>query len=246
MMVSMIRRSLAAVVATGLLLAACSSSDGSGDANATTTEFTLLPTTTTTPPTSTTSTTTTSTTSTTTSTTSTTVVQPTTTEPDPAVVALVLSGEGIGSAGFGADPDGVMSYVSSFLGEPTNDTGWIDPLSIGVCPGTELRLVSWGVLTLLFGDVSTVLTGRRHFVAYAYGVEGEVGGSPVGLVTTRDITVGSRVVDVVAAYPAATLNPEDDFTAPFFYVNDNLRGFLTGLSDDSTVTAILGGMNCGI
>ena len=38
----------------------------------------------------------------------------------------------------------------------------------------------------------------------------------------------------------------DDFTAPFFYVNDNLRGFITGLTDDSTVTAILGGMNCGI
>lgn len=162
------------------------------------------------------------------------------------MTALVLSGEGIGTAGFGAEPVGVMSYVSSFLGEPTNDTGWIDPLSIGACPGTELRLVSWGVLTLLFGDVSTVLQGRRHFVAYTYGVEGEVGAAPVGLVTSRSVAVGSRVVDVVAAYPAATLNPEDDFTAPFFYVNDNLRGFLTGLTDDSTVTTILGGVNCGI
>ena len=157
-----------------------------------------------------------------------------------------MSGEGIGTAGFGADPDGVMSYISSFLGDPTNDTGWIDPLSIGACPGKELRLVSWGVLTLLFGDVSSVLQGRRHFVAYTYGVEGEVGAAPVGLITSRNVTVGSRVVDVVAAYPAATLNPEDDFTAPFFYVNDNLRGFLTGLTDESRVTTILGGMNCSI
>jgi len=157
-----------------------------------------------------------------------------------------MSGEGIGTAGFGADPDGVISYITSFLGEPSNDTGWIDPLSIGACPGNELRLVSWGVLTLLFGDVSNVLQGRRHFVAYTYGVEGEVGAAPVGLVTTRDVTVGSRVVDVVAAYPAATLNPEDDFTAAFFYVNDNLRGFLTSVTDDATVTVILGGMNCGI
>lgn len=242
----MIRRSLAAVVALGLVLAACSSSGESDDANAATTEFTLLPSTTSAPTTSTTSTTSTSTTSTSTSSTSTTVVESTTTQPDPAVTALVMSGEGIGSAGFGAEPEGVISYINSFLGEPTNDTGWIDPLTIGACPGAELRLVSWGVLTLLFGDVSTVVQGRRHFVAYTYGAEGEVGAAPVGLVTSRNVTIGSRVVDVVAAYPAATLNPEDDFTAPFFYVNDNLRGFVTGLTDDSTVTAILGGMNCGI
>ena len=40
------------------------------------------------------------------------------------------------------------------------------------------------------------------------------------------------------------MNPEDDFTAPFFYVSDNLRGFLTGVDDDSTVTVILGGIGC--
>ena len=28
--------------------------------------------------------------------------------------------------------------------------------------------------------------------------------------------IGSRVIDVRAAYPAATINPEDDFTPPFF------------------------------
>ena len=67
-----------------------------------------------------------------------------------------------------------------------------------------------------------------------------------GLQTTRGVTIGSRVIDVRAAYPAATINPEDDFTPPFFFVNDSLRGFLTGVSDDATVTAILGGGDCGI
>ena len=33
--------------------------------------------------------------------------------------------------------------------------------------------------------------------------------------------------------PAATINPEDDFTPPFFFVNDRLRGFLTGVEDDA-------------
>ena len=56
----------------------------------------------------------------------------------------MLSGEGIGSAEFGAEPESVISYISSFLGEPTNDTGWIDPLSVGACPGTEIRFVDWG------------------------------------------------------------------------------------------------------
>ncbi len=44
--------------------------------------------------------------------------------------------------------------------------------------------------------------------------------------------IGSRVIDVLGAYPAVTINPEDDFSAPFFFVNDNLRGFVTGVDDD--------------
>jgi hypothetical protein len=173
-------------------------------------------------------------------------VQPSTTVADPAVLALVLSGEGIGTAGFGAEPDGVISYLGSYLGEPTNDTGWVDPLTIGICSGTELRRVSWGVLTLLFGDVSSVVQGRRHFFGYTYGDQAEIGAAPAGLTTSRGVMIGSRVVDVKAAYPAAQILPEDDFTPPFFIVNDSLRGFLTGVDDDATVTAIIGGDDCGI
>jgi len=242
-MADMIRRTCALVLAGGLVLAACGGSD---DESASTTEFTLVL------PTSSTSTTTTSTTTTTTSTTTTTTTAPTTTVAtsttvaDPAVGELLLSGDGIGTAGFGADPDGVVDYINSYLGPATNDTGWIDPLTIGLCSGDELRQVSWGVLTLLFGDVSEIVEGRRHFFGYGYGDQGEIGSAPVGLQTTRGVMIGSRVVDVRAAYPAATINPEDDFTPPFFFVNDSLRGFLTGVSDDATVTAILGGGDCGI
>jgi hypothetical protein len=240
MMSVMIRRAVALVIIGGLTVAACGGSD---DDTAATTEFTLLPTTSSTT-TSTTSTTT--TTSTTSTTTTSTTVAPSTTVADPAIAELLLSGDGIGTAGFGADPDGVVEYLNSYLGPPSNDTGWIDPLTIGLCSGTEIRQVSWGVLTLLFGDVSEVVQGRRHFFGYAYGDQGEIGAVPVGLQTTRGVAIGSRVVDVRAAYPAATINPEDDFTPPFFFVNDSLRGFLTGVTDDATVTAILGGGDCGI
>jgi hypothetical protein len=244
MMWVMIRRTVGLFVAGTLVLAACGGSD---DDTASTTEFTLVP------PTSSTTTTTTTTTTTVpptttppTTTAPTTTVAPSTTVADPATVELLLSGDGIGTAGFGADPDGVVEYINSYLGPPSNDTGWIDPLTIGLCSGDELRQVSWGVLTLLFGDVSDVVQGRRHFFGYGYGDQGEIGAAPVGLQTTRGVMIGSRVIDVRAAYPAATINPEDDFTPPFFFVNDSLRGFLTGVSDDATVTAILGGGDCGI
>jgi hypothetical protein len=242
-MSAMNRRSCALVLAAGLVLASCGGSDD-GDVTGSTTEFTLLPTTSTTTSTTTTSTTTTTTTSTTTTTTTTTIA-PSTTVADPAVDELLLSGDGIGTAGFGADPDGVVQYISSYLGPPSDDTGWIDPLTIGLCSGDELRRVSWGVLALLFGDVSEVVQGRRHFFGYSYGEAGEIGSAPVGLQTTRGVRIGSRVVDVRAAYPAATIFPEDD-APPFFFVNDSLRGFLTGVEDDATVTAILGGGDCGL
>lgn len=240
-MATMNRRLFAVVLVIGVFAASCSEADDASDASPV--DITLLPPTSTSSTTTTTSTT--STTSTTTTTTTTTVA-PTTTEVDPSIEELRLSGDGIGTAGFGADADGTIEYVGSYLGAPDNDTGWIDPLTIGLCSGDELRRVSWGVLTLLFGDVSEFVQGRRHFFGYTYGDRGEIGAAPVGLQTTRGVTIGSRVIDVVAAYPAATINPEDDFTPPFFYVNDSLRGYLTGIEDDATVTAILGGEDCGI
>ncbi len=233
---------MAVLVAAGLVLSACSGSDGD-EATDSTSPLTLLPTTSSTTTTSTSTTTTTTTTSTTTTTT---VPETATTVADPAVTDLVLSGDGIGTAGFGADADGVVEYIVSYLGDPDNDTGWIDPFTIGLCEGNELRRVSWGVLTLQFGDVSAIVQGRRHFTAYTYGDQADIGGAPAGLQTTRGVVIGSRVIDVKAAYPAASINPEDDFSPPFFYVNDSLRGFLTGVEDDATVTAILGGDDCGL
>jgi hypothetical protein len=246
MMSVMIRRLPALLVVGALAVTACGGSD---DDTASTTEFTLLPPTSAVPTTIATTTmapTTTVAPSTTEATTTTTTMATSTTVADPAVAELLLSGDGIGTAGFGADPDGVVEYINSYLGPSSNDTGWIDPLTIGLCSGDELRQVSWGVLTLLFGDVSEVVQGRRHFFGYGYGEQSEIGNAPVGLQTTRGVRIGSRVVDVRAAYPAATINPEDDFTPPFFFVNTSLRGYLTGVSDDATVTAILGGGDCGI
>ena len=238
----MVRRSLLAALA--IVVVACSSETSStSDSDPSTTTNVTLATTTTTTSTTTTSTTTTSTTTTSTTATTTTPPAPTTTI-DPAIEELVLSVDGIGSASFGAEPDGVVEYVSSFLGPPTKDSGWVDPLTIGPCPGEQLRMVRWGSLVLEFSDVSNVADDRLHFYAYSYGLDGEIGVPPLGLVTDVGITITSKVSELVEAYPDVILNPEDDFIAPNFYVNDDLRGLLTGLADDDLVTVVAGGRSC--
>jgi hypothetical protein len=160
---------------------------------------------------------------------------------------LILRPNGLGDAAFGADPDGVIAYVSSIIGPATVDSGWIDPLSGGSCTGTgtEIRTVTWGDLQLFFGDVSSVATGRRHFFSYVYGPSFGVAIAPSGLRTEAGIGVGSTVADLTGTYPTATVNPANDFGGPNFSVNDGLAGFLTGVTATDTVTSVLGGQGCG-
>ncbi len=176
-----------------------------------------------------------------------TTVPPTTTTEPVAVQELLLRGDGIGAARFGAAPEGVIEYVTSILGGNTGDTGWVDPLTFAVCDGTVARRVDWGVLSLLFSDLSDVTDGRRHFMGYEYGREGQVGDEPVGLRTAGGTTLGSRVVDLLADFPEASVNPgEADIDIPDnFYVSDNFYGLLTGVDPEDVVTVIFGGYGCG-
>ncbi len=244
--------------ALALALAACGGSDGT--VAGPTTKLTLLPTTTTTEPVATTTPVETSTTVEPTTTlavlveaTTTTEALPTTTAApvDPVVETLVLSDEGIGAAVFSGDPDGVVAFLSSFVGPPTADTGWVDPFEISACAGTQLRVVSFGSLHLTFGDVSPILQGRPHFFAYTYGAydyDGTTAAvtdqSPPGLVTENGVGLGTDLIALEAAYPGLELNPSDDFFPETFVVNDNLRGAVNGLADDSVVVSIIGGQDC--
>ncbi len=133
-----------------------------------------------------------------------TTLPPTTTTEPVAVQELILRGDGLGSARFGAAPEGVIDYVTSILGGNTGDTGWVDPFTFAVCDGTVARRVDWGVLSLLFSDFSDVTDGRRHFMGYEYGRIGQIGDEPVGLRTAGGTTLGSRVVDLLADFPDAS------------------------------------------
>lgn len=183
----------------------------------------------------------------TTSTTTTTTVPPTTTTEPISVQELVLRGDGLGAARFGADPDGVIDYVTSILGGNTSDTGWVDPFTFAVCDGTVARRVSWGTLSLFFNDLSTYASDRRHFMGWEYGFDGQIGEEPVGLRTPGGTTLGTRVVDLLADFPDASINEGD--TDPFipsnFYVSDVFSGLLTGTTPDDLVTTMRGGYGCG-
>ena len=153
---------------------------------------------------------------------------------------------GIGDAVFGADPDEVIDYIRSIAGAPTSDSGWADPSSaFGVCPGTEVRGVTWGDLLVLFSDDSAVLSGRRHFFSYSYGPPFADTPRPVGMRTPQGITVGSTVAELRAAYPDVVVTPGDDVFEPSFHVDDNLNGFLTGDTDADLVASVVGGVGCG-
>jgi hypothetical protein len=158
---------------------------------------------------------------------------------------LVLRTNGLGDAAFGADPDGVVAYVSSIIGPATVDSGWVDPLAVGQCPGTELRQVMWADLTLFFSDSSNVTTGRRHFFSYQYGASLGASIVPAGLKTDAGIGVGSTVADLTGTYPTVAVKPADAFGGANFTINDGLVGFLTGVNPTDTVTSILGGQGCG-
>lgn len=175
-----------------------------------------------------------------------TTLPPTTTTEPLAVQELLLTGEGLGSAVFGADPDGVIEYVTSILGGNTADTGWVDPYSFAACEGTIARRVDWGVLSLLFTDLSPIANGRRHFIGYEYGLFGQIGDEPVGLRTPGGITLGSRVVDLLAEFPEATVNAgEPEVGIPDnFYVSSVFWGLLTGATPDDYVTVLFGGYGC--
>jgi hypothetical protein len=169
----------------------------------------------------------------------------TTTEP-PAGAELVLRADGLGTALFGAEADGVISYVNGVIGVPTSDSGWIDPLSTGgACPGTMIRFVSWRDLTLFFSDQSTVADGIRHFVSYRYGPPFGAVIEPAGLRTEAGVSVGSTVADLAAAYPGLVVSPGDELSGPSFLITDGLFGFTSGTAETDAIFELVGGFGCG-
>lgn len=174
-------------------------------------------------------------------TTSTTAPAPTTTLPPGAAIAL--RADGLGDALFGAAPDGVLTYITGILGAPSTDSGWVSAPE-RTCPGTEVRGVSWGDLSLLFGDE----TGLRQFFGWSYGPPlSGAALTPAGMATAAParISSGSTVAQVIAAYPDTALNPGDDLYPPSASFGAGLFAFVTNIGPEGVITSMLGGGGCG-
>ena len=173
---------------------------------------------------------------------------PTTTIPEPLGVAeLILTAGGLGEAAFGSEPDAIISYVSSILGSPTEDSDWTTPETF-LCAGTVVREVNWGVLSLMFGDESSSASGRPHFMSYTYGLIDRLGDEPQGLVTSEGLTISNTVATLLKRTDAQLDEGDEELDIPpsFFYDREPfpVTGLLTGTSDEDVVLVILGGSGC--
>jgi hypothetical protein len=160
---------------------------------------------------------------------------------------LVLDHDGLGIVEFGDPADEAVAAVAAMLGQPVADTGWVVPLTIGACAGTEARTVSWGSLHLYSSDESGFASGARHLFGYSYGSVEDLEATPAGLATPEGIGLGTTVDFLRAAYEGVVVEAgEEGIIAPSFYVDDRLSGRLTGDADDDLVTVIIGGDPCGV
>lgn len=188
-------------------------------------------------------------------TTTTTVPDTTTTEPAETTTTttvrdeFVLRPEGIDRLFFGADPETVIDEVTDRLGEPTDDTDWLDQMEEfdGLCGGTEARFVTWDNLRLFFTDRESdwVPGATRHFEAYIV-TEGD---DDLVFETDEGVGVGSSRAEIEAAFGDRVSFLDHPIYGEIFEVDPRgagyLYGSLTGLGDDDVAIEIVGGTLCG-
>lgn len=162
---------------------------------------------------------------------------------------LVLEPDGLRVVDFGTGVEDTVAAVIARLGNATADSGWVAARGqFGTCPGTVVRVIRWQSLRLFFGDGPTDFgEDTRHFFYYNQSTVST--DEVVELATAEDITLGSTVEELEAAY-GDDLSIES--TIPFgvtFAVESSgpglLSGILTASSPDGLVTAIAGGFGCG-
>lgn len=161
---------------------------------------------------------------------------------------LVLDAAGLGAVAFGEDMVDVEQTLSTILGEPDDDSGFVD--MICESSGESGRELVWGPLVVAFEGPRDQAT----FKAYQYGGFNRdrqlAAGDPLGLRTSAGIGLGSTGHDILAAYGAAAVFSEGSpggFPPPTWYWSPSETEYLfmtmDGNSPSSAVIAF--GGTCG-
>ena len=178
----------------------------------------------------------------------TTTAAPTTTAPTESTTttvaltkdAIVLGGDGLGSAlPFGLNAATTIKLLIQALGPADKNT----LLPAGQACGATRRL-QWGNFQVLVNEVgATSGAGRPGFAGWFLGVPG---GAPEPFKTDKGITIGSTVAQLKAAYPEAVIARGEQ--GPGFNITlakGIILGQLTLLTDAGKITNIQAGNYCG-
>jgi hypothetical protein len=164
----------------------------------------------------------------------------------------VLRGDGLGSVEFGNEADIAVATLTSLLGPPDDDSGWIDSFSgFGTCPGETVRGLRWATMWVLMTDGSTEWRddGVPHFFSYLNSVFYDDSRS-LGLTTEAGIALGSPVDALRDTYGSDVAIGFEELVDGFLYTitvpaPGHLSGGLTGDQDEDLITSIDGGIGCG-
>jgi hypothetical protein len=229
-----VQRNTAVVLTFIAIVVAGACSDDGGDS----------PTTTSRAPAATTSSSSSTSTSSAASTSTTVAATSTTLAPDP----LTLHADGIGDQHFGDAAASVVDAVTDELGPPTDDrVESAATSSYGVCPGTEVRVAEWGGFVVLSTDGATPFAGGGTVTFFDWQLR-DLGAATPPLSTADGIDLGDTVADLRAVYGDALAVTSDEVLGHVFTAGPSgaqLRGSLTGSSDDASITSLSAGSACG-
>ena len=164
-----------------------------------------------------------------------------TSTPASPVATIALRGDGLGVVDLGAAPDPAVAAVAAVLGQPSADTGWEPSASTyGTCPGTQIRVVTWAGVVLLFTNGRTTYGSGQHLFGW------QVTGAPPAIGTATGLGFGATAADAHDLYPGRvdTVPAEDPY--PGFLRIKAEGGTITAFLDGAdTITNLEAGVSCG-
>lgn len=155
----------------------------------------------------------------------------------------------MGDWDFGDDAETVLGQMLAILGDPDDDTGWVDQFeNYGVCLGNTVRFVRWGTMQVFFTDGPSDWApgGVRHFASFTQAVFFD--GEEHPFETAEGLALGTPVGDIRARYGPDSVY-DDELYGPVFVVDPpgpaQLWGSVSGLEPDDVIETMTGSYACG-